>query len=114
MKYFISEPSGKVVTKITSDSEGVRGLYQVIFSILTAAISLIMVYVELFKVNWMLSLLTLLATPLILLWMTVYRRVNNKYHHRIREMNSIINAAMAQYVDGISIIQQFNKETFFP
>lgn len=49
MKYFISEPSGKVVTKITSDSEGVRGLYQVIFSILTAAISLIMVYVELFK-----------------------------------------------------------------
>lgn len=110
MKYFISEPSGKVVTKITSDSEGVRGLYQVIFSILTAAISLIMVYVELFKVNWILSLLTLLATPLILLWMTVYRRVNNKYHHRIREMNSIINAAMAQYVDGISIIQQFNKE----
>lgn len=31
MKYFISEPSGKVVTKITSDSEGVRGLYQVHF-----------------------------------------------------------------------------------
>ena len=110
MKYFISEPSGKVVTKITSDSEGVRGLYQVIFSILTAGISLVMVYVELFRVNLMLSLLTLLATPLILLWMTVYRRVNNKYQHRIREMNSIINAAMAQYVDGIAIIQQFNKE----
>ncbi len=110
MKYFISEPSGKVVTKITSDSEGVRGLYQVIFSILTAGISLVMVYVELFRVNLMLSLLTLLATPLILLWMTVYRRVNNKYQHRIREMNSVINAAMAQYVDGIAIIQQFNKE----
>lgn len=110
MKYFISEPSGKIVTKITSDSEGVRGLYEVIFSILTAAISLIMVYVELFRVNWKLTLLTLLATPLILLWMTVYRKTNNKYHHRIREMNSIINASMAQYVDGMSIIQQFNKE----
>lgn len=110
MKYFISEPSGKIVTKITSDSEGVRGLYEVIFSILTAAISLIMVYVELFKVNWKLALLTLVATPLILLWMTVYRKINNKYHHRIREMNSIINASMAQYVDGMPIIQQFNKE----
>lgn len=110
MKYFVNEPSGKIVTKITSDSEGVRGLYQVIFSILTAAISLVMVYVELFKVNLMLSLLTLLATPLILLWMTVYRKVNNKYHHRIREMNSIINASMAQYVDGMAMIQQFNKE----
>lgn len=110
MKYFIAEPSGKIVTKITSDSEGVRGLYEVIFSILTAVISLIMVYVELFKVNWKLSLLTFLAAPFILLWMTVYRKVNNKYHHRIREMNSIINASMAQYVDGMTIIQQFNKE----
>ena len=110
LKYFTKEPSGKVVTKITSDSEGIRGLYEVIFSILAAAISLIMVYIELFKVNWKLSLLTLLATPLVLLWMTVYRKVNNKYHHRIREMNSIINASMAQYVDGMPIIQQFNKE----
>lgn len=110
MQYFVSEPSGKIVTKITSDSEGVRGLYEVIFSILTAVISLIMVYVELFRVNWKLSLLTLLATPFILLWMTVYRKVNNKYHHRIREMNSIINASMAQYVDGMEMIQQFNKE----
>ena len=110
MKYFVSEPSGKIVTKITSDSEGVRGLYEVIFSILTALISLVMVYVELFKVNWKLSLLTFFAAPFILLWMTVYRKINNKYHHRIREMNSVINASMAQYVDGMPIIQQFNKE----
>lgn len=110
MQYFVSEPSGKIVTKITSDSEGVRGLYEVIFSIITAIISLIMVYIELFRVNWKLSLLTLLATPFILLWMTVYRKVNNKYHHKIREMNSIINASMAQYVDGMEMIQQFNKE----
>lgn len=110
MGYFVAEPSGKIVTKITSDSEGVRGLYQVIFSILTAVISLLMVYFELFRVNWKLSLITLLATPFILLWMTVYRRANNKYHHRIREMNSIINASMAQYVDGVAMIQQFNKE----
>ena len=110
MKYFTVEPSGKIVTKITSDSEGVRGLYQVLFSIITAAISLIMVYIELFRANWKLSLLTLLATPLILLWMTVYRKINNKYHHKIREMNSVINASMAQYVDGMSMIQQFNKE----
>ncbi len=110
MKYFTTEPSGKIVTKITSDSEGVRGLYQVIFSLATAGISLVMIYIELFKANWKLSLLTLLATPFILLWMTVYRKVNNKYHHRIREMNSVINASMAQYVDGMAMIQAFNKE----
>ena len=38
------------------------------------------------------------------------KKVNNKYHHKIREMNSIINANMAQYVGGMEIIQQFEKE----
>lgn len=110
INYFIQEPSGKVVTKIISDSEGVRGLYSVIFQIISAIISLIMVLIALFMAEWKLALICVCATPLILLWMTVYRKVNNKYQHRIREMNSIINANMAQYVGGMEIIQQYEKE----
>ena len=110
MNYFVQEPSGKIVTKIISDSEGVRGLYSVIFQIIAAVISLIMVLGALFLAEWKLAFICICVTPIILLWMTVYRKVNNKYHHKIREMNSIINANMAQYVGGMEIIQQFEKE----
>ncbi len=110
MNYFVQEPSGKIVTKIISDSEGVRGLYSVIFQIIAAVISLVMVLAALFLAEWKLALICICVTPIILLWMTVYRKVNNKYHHKIREMNSIINANMAQYVGGMEIIQQFEKE----
>jgi len=110
ISYFSEEPSGKIVTKINSDSEGVRGLYQVIFSIGSASVSLLLVYGGLFIADWKLALLTLVILPIIILWMTVYRRINNRYHHKIREMNSIINAHLAQYVSGVSIIQVFNKE----
>ena len=110
MNYFVQEPSGKIVTKIISDSEGVRGLYSVIFQIIAAVISLIMVLVALFMAEWKLALICICVAPIILVWMTVYRKVNNKYNHRIREMNSIINANMAQYVGGMEIIQQFEKE----
>lgn len=110
ISYFSEEPSGKIVTKINSDSEGVRGLYQVIFSIGSAIVSLLLVYGGLFIADWKLALLTLVILPIIILWMTVYRRINNRYHHKIREMNSIINAHLAQYVSGVSIIQVFNKE----
>ena len=48
ISYFSEEPSGKIVTKINSDSEGVRGLYQVIFSIGSAIVSLLLVYGGLF------------------------------------------------------------------
>lgn len=110
MNYFVQEPSGKIVTKIISDSEGVRGLYSVIFQIIAAVISLVMVLIALFMAEWKLALICICVAPIILVWMTVYRKVNNKYNHRIREMNSIINANMAQYVGGMEIIQQFEKE----
>jgi len=109
--YFNEEPNGKVVSKINNDSEGVRGLYQVLFAIISAVISLILVYSGLFIIDWRLALWTFVASPVILLWMTVYRKINNRFHHQIREMNSRINGSLAEYVSGVGIIQLFNKET---
>lgn len=108
--YFSKEPHGKTVTKVTYDSEGVRGLYQVMFSILSASISLILVYVGLFYLDKKLALLTLIGFPFIYLWLTVYRRTINQYNQNIREMNSRINGKLAEFVNGVGIIQLFNKE----
>jgi ATP-binding cassette subfamily B protein len=108
--YFSGEPKGKTVTKIIYDSEGVRGIYQVAFQILSASISLIIIYVGFFILDYRLALLTFLAFPIIYLWMTVYRKRVNKYNRSIREMNSRINGKLAEFVNETSIIQVFNKE----
>jgi len=108
--YFSEEPNGKIVSKITNDSEGVRGLYQVLFAIMSAIVSLVLVYSGLFIIDWRLALWTFIAAPVIVLWMTVYRKIVNKFHHQIREMNSRINGSLAEYVSGVGIIQLFNKE----
>jgi ATP-binding cassette subfamily B protein len=108
--YFSKEPKGKTVTKMIYDSEGVRGIYDVVFSILSAAITLVLIYIGLFALEWRMALLTLLAFPLVFLWMTLYRKVVNKYNHMIRETNSRINGKLAEFVNGTGIIQLFNKE----
>jgi len=110
ISYFSKEPKGKIVTKMIHDSEGVEGLYQVVFSIISAVISLVMIYGGLFYLDKKLALLTLLAFPIIYLWMRIYRRVVNRYNHIIREMNSRINGKLAEFVNTVSIIQIFNKE----
>src|SRR5690554_72506 len=110
ISYFSKEPKGKIVTKMIHDSEGVEGLYQVVFSIISAVISLVMIYGGLFYLDTKLALLTLLAFPIIYLWMRIYRRVVNRYNHIIREMNSRINGKLAEFVNTVSIIQIFNKE----
>lgn len=110
IEYFSKEPSGKTVTKVIYDSEGVRGLYDVMFSIFSAFVSLIVVYIGLFYLDTKLALLTFLAFPIIYIWLTVYRKTVNKYNHIIREMNSRINGKLAEFVNGVGVIQVFNKE----
>lgn len=108
--YFSTEPKGKTVTKMINDSEGVQGLYEVVFQIIAAAISLIMIYTGFFYLDWKLAVITLAAFPLIYLWMRVYRRIVNTFNHQIREMNSRINGKLAEFVNTVDIIQIFNKE----
>lgn len=108
--YFSTEPKGKTVTKMIHDSEGVQGLYEVVFHIISAAISLVMIYAGFFYLDTKLALITLLAFPLIYLWMKIYRNIVNKFNHRIREMNSRINGKLAEFVNTVEIIQVFNKE----
>lgn len=108
--YFTKEPKGKTVTKIIYDSEGVRGLYQVVFSVCSAVFSLVMIYSGLIYLDYRLALITLLALPFIYLWMKLYRNKINKYNRSIREMNSRINGKLAEFVNTVDIIQIFNKE----
>jgi ATP-binding cassette subfamily B multidrug efflux pump len=110
ISYFSKEPKGKTVTKIIYDSEGVRGIYQVVVQIFSALVSLLMIYVGFFALDYRLALLTFLAFPIIYLWMTVYRKTVNRYNRNIREMNSRINGKLAEFVNETSIIQAFNKE----
>ena len=110
IKYYQRENSGKIVTKVTYDSDGVRGLYQVVFSIVTALITLGMVYIGLLYLNLELALLTLLAIPILAIWLTVYRKTINNYNHLIREYNSINNGKLVEFINGVEIIQQMNKE----
>jgi len=110
ISYFSKEYRGKIVTKIIYDSEGVRGIYQVVFSIISAVLSLTLIYIGLFYLDPRLALLTFIAFPFIYLWMTVYRRIVNRFNHKIREMNSKINGKLAEFVNSVGIIQLFNKE----
>lgn len=61
--YFSTEPSGKIVTKMIYDTEGVRGLYEVMFSIVSSIVSLVMIYAGFFYLDWKLALFTLAAFP---------------------------------------------------
>ncbi|MDR7001280.1 ABC transporter ATP-binding protein [Neobacillus niacini] len=111
IQYFDNLPAGKVVARITNDTEAIRELYvTVLATFFTSAIYITGIYIALFILNVKLAAICLLLLPILYAWMLVYRKFASKYNRVIRSRNSDINAMVNESISGMSIIQAFNRE----
>ncbi|MCY8838507.1 ABC transporter ATP-binding protein [Bacillus atrophaeus] len=114
VRYFDNLPAGKVVARVTNDTEAVRDLYVTVLStFVTSAIYMIGIFTALFLLDIKLAFLCLAIVPIILIWSVIYRKYASDYNHQIRSINSDINAKMNESIQGMPIIQAFRhqKET---
>ncbi len=111
IQYFDNLPAGKIVARVTNDTEAVRNLYvQVLSNFVTSLISIIGVYIALFILNWKMALIALIMVPIIYVWMILYRKFASKYNDVIRTKIADINAMINESIQGMTIIQAFRRE----
>lgn len=111
IQYFDHLPAGKIVARVTNDTEAVRNLYvQVLSNIATSVISIGGVYVALFILNWKMAVIALVMIPGVYLWMILYRRYASEYNKVIRTKIADLNAMINESIQGMSIIQAFRRE----
>jgi ATP-binding cassette, subfamily B, multidrug efflux pump len=111
IQYFDNLPAGKVVARITNDTEAIRELYvTVLANFFTSAIYITGIYAALFILNEKLAAICLILLPLLFAWIIIYRKFASKYNRVIRSRNSDINAIVNESIQGMSIIQAFRKE----
>lgn len=111
IQYFDNLPAGKVVARITNDTEAIRELYvTVLAQFFTSAIYITGIYAALFILDVKLAAICLLLLPILYVWMIVYRKFASKYNHVIRSRISDINATINESIGGMSIIQAFRRE----
>ena len=111
IQYFDNLPAGKIVARVTNDTEAVRNLYvQVLSNFVTSLISIVGVYIALFILNWKMAFLALTMVPIVYLWMILYRKVASKYNDVIRTKIADINAMINESIQGMTIIQAFRRE----
>lgn len=109
--YFDNLPAGKVVARVTNDTEAVRNLYVTVLSqFATSIISIAGVYVALFILNWKMASVALLLIPIVYVWMILYRKYAAQYNHVIRTKIADINAMINESINGMTIIQAFRRE----
>ncbi|MGG3471184.1 ABC transporter ATP-binding protein [Neobacillus pocheonensis] len=111
IQYFDNLPAGKVVARITNDTEAIRELYVTVLStFFTSAIYITGIYVALFILNVKLAAICLILLPILYIWTLVYRKYASKYNRVIRSRNSDINAMINESIQGMTIIQAFSRE----
>ncbi|MFZ3577354.1 ABC transporter ATP-binding protein [Virgibacillus sp. DJP39] len=111
INYYVDQPAGKVVARITNDTEAIRDLYERVFSIVvTSVIYMAGIFIALFILNVQLAFMCLLIVPLILGWMKAYKYFGTKYNTVIRTTISDINGSISEAIQGMPIIQAFLHE----
>ncbi|MEH7246712.1 ABC transporter ATP-binding protein [Neobacillus niacini] len=111
IQYFDNLPAGKVVARITNDTEAIRELYvTVLAQFFTSAIYITGIYAALFILDVKLAAICLLLLPILYGWIILYRKFASKYNRVIRSRNSDINATINESIGGMNIIQAFRRE----
>ncbi|AJY74686.1 ABC transporter ATP-binding protein [Paenibacillus beijingensis] len=109
--YFDNLPAGKVVSRVTNDTEAVRELFVAVLANFFAGIIYIAATMgALFLLDTKLALIALPLLPLLVVWIVVYRRFAGKYNTVIRSKLSDINAMINESIQGMPIIQAFRRQ----
>lgn len=111
IRYFDNLPAGKVVSRITNDTEAIRDLFVTVLSqFATSFMYMAGIYIALFYLDWKMAAMTLILIPLLYIWMLVYRKYAARYNHVVREKVSEMNAIINESIQGMTIIQAFRRE----
>lgn len=109
--YFDRNPVGRVVTRVTSDVDMLNELFSSGFvAILGDLLMLVWLLVILLSMSTGMTVIVLLATPLILLATMRFRKEVASSNRRIRTAVARINAFLQEHVNGMAIVQLFNRE----
>ena len=104
-------PTGKLVTRVTSDINVLFTLYtNILVSLLRNIITIISVFITMALLNIQLTLLLLIIVPFLGIGSYVFRKYSRKMHRAVRDNISSMNAFLSENISGIKITQVFNQE----
>jgi len=111
IEFFNKNPIGKLVTRITNDTETLNELYtSVIVNSIKSIFVLIGIVATMVAYNLRLSLITFTVIPFIILFTLIFRKKTRKIYRQIRRRVAGVNAFISEHISGMKIVQIFAVE----
>ncbi|ESU20268.1 ABC transporter, ATP-binding/membrane-spanning protein [Flavobacterium enshiense DK69] len=111
MKYFDTEPVGKLVTRSVTDIESIASIFsQGLFMIVSDLMKMTVVLGIMFYMNWKLSFIVILGMPVLLYATRIFQQKMKVAFEEVRNQVANLNTFVQERVTGMKIVQLFNRE----
>jgi ATP-binding cassette subfamily B protein len=109
--FFDRNPVGRLVTRVTTDVDVLNELFSSgLVAIAGDLLMLSFVVAVMFRLSPGMTLVLLAVMPLVILTTILFRRAVSSSYRRIRVAVAKINAYLQEHVNGIAVLQLFNRE----
>lgn len=102
--------SGRIVSRITTDSEDFSMLISLTTDVLSSVLQSIVVAIILFRTEWRLAAGLLSFSPIVVLIVASYRKLARRVTTRGMRAMANVNATIKETISGISIAKNFRQE----
>ena len=111
IKYYDKTSTGSVISRINGDTANLNGfIMRISQEVLTQAIQLVGIVVVMVSMNPVLSLLSLLPIPIVVVSAKIFSKFIHPYYYRIWKRGAKINSILADTLPGIKVVKAFTSE----
>ncbi|TOC59297.1 ABC transporter transmembrane domain-containing protein [Vibrio parahaemolyticus] len=107
-------PAGKLVSRITNDTESLQQFYELLIATMVKNVVMIVVMLGvMFFMSWKLTLVVLVLLPIVIGFMYLFKQLSTESYRRMRDLLTDINANLSESIQGMSVIQLMQQEGRF-
>ncbi|MBQ8284035.1 MAG: ABC transporter ATP-binding protein [Clostridia bacterium] len=104
-------PVGKLVTRVTNDTNGVSMMFtNIIVNLIKNCFVTVGVLVAMLCLNYALTLMILCFVPFVIFFTVIFRKFSRRAYRRVKDNTTDINTFLSENLSGIKITQFFNRE----
>jgi ABC-type multidrug transport system fused ATPase/permease subunit len=110
LSFYDEHPSGKIVSRITSDTQDFSNVVSLVIDLLSQFLLVALLIVWLLTINAALTLLLLAMAPVAFIVALRFRKIARKVTRHAKRVTASINAQTQESISGIMVAKTFRQE----
>jgi ABC-type multidrug transport system fused ATPase/permease subunit len=110
LSFFDEHPSGKIVSRVTSDTEDFANTVTLALNLVSQILLLVIVTIVLFSRSVQLALLTLLISPIVVALALAFRKIARDSTRGAQRATADVNNVVRETMSGIAVTKNFRQE----